>query len=60
MLCGIFQVKTLFQKLLPLLYKRAELDLRSTKYFELHQQPKIPLPALKYVPGADKQESETV
>ena len=29
---GIFQVKTLFQKLWPLLYKRIELDLRSTKF----------------------------
>ena len=28
---GIFQVKTLFQKLWPLLYKRAKLDLRLTK-----------------------------
>ena len=30
---GIFQVKTLFQKLWPLLYKRAELDLRLTKSY---------------------------
>ena len=28
---GIFHLKTLFQKLWPLLYKRAELDLRPTK-----------------------------
>ena len=30
---GIFRDETLFQKLWPLLYKRAELDLRSTKMF---------------------------
>ena len=30
---GIFQVKRLFQKLRPLLYKRAELDLRLTKKY---------------------------
>ena len=30
---GIFQVERLFQTLLPLFYKRAELDLRSTKHF---------------------------
>ena len=29
----IFQVETLFQKLWPLLYKGAQLDLRSTKCF---------------------------
>ena len=28
---GILQVETLFQKLWPLLFKRAELDLRPTK-----------------------------
>ena len=31
---GIFQVERLFQKLWPLLYKRAELDLRLTKIFK--------------------------
>ena len=30
---GMFRVKRLFQKLWPLLYKRAKLDLRSTKWF---------------------------
>ena len=29
---GIFQAETLFQKLWPLLYKRAELELRSTNH----------------------------
>ena len=33
---GIFWVKTLFQKLWPLLYKRAELDLRSTNGFKFY------------------------
>ena len=33
---GIFQVTTLFQKLWLLLYKCAELDLRSTKFFLSH------------------------